>query len=311
MQVSPNELKVKTLSEKDNTGVFSFEPLPMGFGNTLGNTLRRVLLTSLKGAAVTQVKIAGVDHQFSTLQGVKEDIVELTLNLKKIRVKSHSEDPVVLMLNKKGPGEITAGDIETSAEVEILNKDLHIATFSDKSATLKAELVVETGIGYSPMEERQSSKIGVIILDAIYSPVLRAFYTVESTRFGKLTNLDKLTLTVETDGSIAPSAAVMETANLLSDFFRKVAEWTVAETEVLPEAAATTSTGAAMPSDNIMIEELPLPTRTVNALKKQGIDTLGQLAKKSNEELADIKNLGEKSVNEIKKLLKKEGYRAE
>ena len=311
MQISPNDLKVKTVSEKGNTGIFTFEPLPSGFGNTLGNTLRRVVLTSLKGAAVTQAKIAGADHQFSTLPGIKEDVVELTLNLKKVRVRSHSEDPVVVTISKKGPGAVTAGDIETTSDVEILNKDLHIATFSDKSATFKAELVVETGIGYSPMEERQSAKIGVIVLDAIYSPVLRAFYSVEPTRFGKLTNLDKLTLTVETDGSISASDAVMQSANVLSDFFKKVAGWSTPDEVLVETATAVQGHVTGSPADAISIEELPLPTRTVNALKKQGIDTLGQLARKTNEELADIKNLGEKSVNEIKKLLKKEGYRAE
>lgn len=306
MQIKPEELQIRTVSEKGNMGVYEFEPLAKGFGNTLGNTLRRVLLTSLKGAAITQIKIAGVDHQFSTISGVKEDVVELSLNFKKVRVKSYSNDPIVVSIDKKGPGEIKAGDITGTSEVEILNPDLHIATLADKNAIFKAELVVEMGVGYSPMEERQTSKIGVIILDALFSPVVKASYSVTPTRSGKVIDLDKLILTVETDESISPKQAVIDCAKLLKQFFEEISNWTN-KAEVAVEGAIKTE--KPLVTENISVDELPLPTRTINALKKQGIETLSQLADKSNEELADIKNLGEKSVSEIKKLLKKEGFR--
>lgn len=307
MLLSSNELKINTLSETNRKGVFTFEPLPKGFGHTLGNSLKRVILTAMEGSAITQVKFANIDHQFSTIPGVKEDVVEITMNLKKIRVKSHSENPVYMALEKKGPGVVTAGDIETTSDVEILNKDQIIATLADKNAVIKAELTVEKGTGYSPMEDRQSSKIGVIVLDALFSPVVNAIYSIEPTRFGKSVDLDKIVLTVETDGSIKPSETVKLSATLLQEFFAKINEWSTG-VDTSEEGSEDVKVEKAVSTEKIAIEELPLPTRTINALKKQGIDTLDQLANKSDEELADIKNLGEKSVEEIKKLLKKEGY---
>jgi DNA-directed RNA polymerase subunit alpha len=273
------------------------------------------LLTSLEGSAITQVKIAGADHQFTTVPGVKEDVVEITLNLKKVRFINHAKEPIAASISKKGPGAVTAGDIEVSSEVEVVNKDLVLATLNDKSTTFKAELVVETGIGYSPMEERQTSKIGVIVLDAIYSPIMNAHYEIEQTRFGKITNLDKVTLTVETDGSITPKEAVLQAAIINREFYTKLADWDYdasAKAEEEAEAAEGTEgirTAKSKGHEATAVEELPLPTRTINALKKQGIESLDDLGGKTDDELADIKNLGEKSLEEIKKLLKKEGYR--
>ena len=306
MLLNPSELKITTISEDKNKGVFSLEPLPTNFGHTIGNSLKRILLTSLKGAVITQVKISGADHQFSTIPGVKEDIVESTLNLKRIRFKVYGDNPIVLNINKKGPGEVTAADIELNSEVEVLNKDQHIATLADKNTNLKMELIIESGTGYSPMEERQSSKIGVIVLDAEFSPVKSVSYTVEPARFGKDINLDNLILSVETDGSIKPSEAVKKSADLLKEFAIKIYEWVMPVQEQEAENSSMGNEKRVM-TEKISVDELPLPTRTINALKKQGIETLDQLAEKSDEELADIKNLGEKSVEEIKKLLKKEG----
>ena len=306
MLLNPSELKITIISEDKNKGVFSIEPLPTNFGHTIGNSLKRILLTSLKGAVITQVKVSGADHQFSTIPGVKEDIVEVTLNLKRIRFKVYGENPVVLNINKKGPGEVTAADIELNSEVEVLNKNQHIATLADKNTNLKMELIIESGTGYSPMEERQSSKIGVIVLDADFSPVKSVSYTVEPARFGKDINLDNLILSVETDGSIKPSEAVKKSADLLKEFAIKIYEWVMPVQEQEVENSSTVNEKRVM-TEKISVDELPLPTRTINALKKQGIETLDQLAEKSDEELADIKNLGEKSVEEIKKLLKKEG----
>jgi len=306
MLLNPSELKITTISEDKNKGVFSFEPLPTNFGHTIGNSLKRILLTSLKGSVITQVKVTGADHQFSTIQGVKEDIVEVTLNLKRVRFKMYGDNPVVLNINKKGPGEVTAADIELTSDVEVMNKDQHIATLADKNTNLKMELIVESGTGYSPMEERQSSKIGVVVLDADFSPVISVSYSVEPARFGKNINLDNLVLAVETDGSVKPSDAVKKAAELLKDFVAKMQEWLTPSQEQAGESVNTGVEKKIM-TEKISVEELPLPTRTINALKKQGIETLDQLAEKNDEELADIKNLGEKSVEEIKKLLKKEG----
>ncbi len=307
MEIKPSDLKIKTISETKTEGVFEFDPLPKGFGHTLGNTLRRVLLTSLPGAAVTQIKIEGANHQFATLEGVKEDIVEIILNLKKIRIKKHSNNPEVATINVEGPGVVTADAIETTSDLEIINKDLHIATLANKKTKLNIELIVENGVGYSPMEDRQSSKVGVIVIDALFSPVIKAVMEIEDTRSGEKTDLDKLILTVETDGSMKPSTAVYKSSAILSDFFGILSRWEQAVDEKPEMVDAITSESHHM--DEVLVDELPLQTRTVNALKKAGIDTLAQLSKKTAEDLADIKNLGEKSITEINKLLKKEGLR--
>ena len=308
MLLDTKDIRIKRESSEGNVAVFTFEPLPKGFGHTLGNTLRRILLTSLKGGAITQMKVAGVVHQFSTVEGIKEDLVEIGLNLKQVRVKVHSENPVVGRINATGPGKITAGDIEVSSDVEVINKDLHIATLADKKSKLDIELVFESGVGYLPVEERETSKVGVILLDALFSPIISANYEVEETRKGGVIGLDKLTLTLETDGSIDPSEAVAQAATILKDFFKRFALAEDPEEEVVVTPAGTVP-AARTDTGSIAIEELPLPTRTINALKKARIETLAELAGKSEEELADIKNLGEKSVGEIHKLLQREGLR--
>lgn len=303
MLVTSKDLKIKTISESKTEGVFEFDPLPKGFGHTLGNTLRRVLLTSLDGAAITQIKVDGVSHQFSTIEGVKEDMVEIILNLKKIRIKKHSDNPEVATLKVTGPGKITAKDIEAPADIEIINKDQHIATLAGKKTTLSMELIVETGVGYSPSEERMTSKVGVIVIDSLFSPVVKAHIKIEETRAGERTDLDKLILTVETDGSIKPSTAVYKSAGILAEFFDVLAKW-----EQLPEEVEEEdSTLDVTQFEEILVDELPLQTRTINALKKANVETLAELSQKTEEELSDIKNLGEKSISEIKKLLEKEG----
>ncbi len=304
MLLKPNEVKITKVSEKDGIGVFTFTPLPAGFGHTLGNSLRRVLLTSLEGAAIMQVKFPGVAHQFTTIPGVREDVVELSLNLKQVVVKSHSANVIFGKISKKGPGVVTAGDIEFSSEVEVINKDLHIAEVSGKTAKFDAEVAVGPGVGYSPAEDRNTSEVGVILLDALYSPVLNVSYAVESTRKGDVTGLDKLTLTIKTNGAVTPADALEEGATLIRNFFSKFAR---GEDPIEAEIAVPGSGEGDSSSEDVYLEDLPLPTRTINALKKQGITTLGQLGALSGEELADIKNLGDKSIKEIEKLLKKEG----
>ena len=213
-----------------------------------------------------------------------------------------------VILKKKGAGEVTAGDIETTSDSEIMNKDLHIATLANSKTELNIEMVVESGTGYSPMEERQTTKIGVIILDALFSPITNVIYEAVPTRFGKRADLDKLTLTIETDGSILPKEALNQAAQILKEYYETVVKGGAEETKKAEEEEEKATAGI-KETENIAIEELPLQTRTINALKKHGVDTLQQLSEKSDEELADIKNLGEKSLSEIKKLLEKEGLR--
>ena len=304
MLITSKDLKIKTISENKTEGVFEFDPMPKGFGYTLGNTLRRVLLTSLDGAAITQIKVTGANHQFTTIEGVKEDLVEIILNLKKVRVRKHGDNPEVATIKVTGPGKVTAKDIDAPSDIEIMNKDLHIATLSDKKTTLEIELIIENGSGYSPMEERQTSKVGVIVIDALFSPVVQANIQIEETRAGGQTDLDKLILSVETDGTIEPDNAVYASCKTLAEFFRVLAKWEITDEE---EAELDAVAPVKVQVDDVAVDELPLQTRTINALKKAGVETLAQLAEKSQEDLADVKNLGEKSITEIVKLLEKEG----
>ena len=313
MHLEKLDITINKLSENDNVGVFSFKPLPKGFGYTLGNCLRRVLLTSLQGGAITQLKLNGIAHEFSTIPGVKEDVIELTLNLKQIKARMNTENPVVLRLHKKGAGVVTAADIEKSSDLEIVNPEAHIATLADTKTEFDLEVVFEKGVGFMPVEERETSKVGVILLDTLFTPVISASYEVEQTRLGRSVDYDSLVLTVVTDGSIGPEEAVVKSSRILRDFFTRFSQG--ADEEVVVEessldAEENASNAASADVEDVSVEELPLPTRTINALRKHGIKTLQELVNKSAEELADIKNLGEKSVEEIEKLLKKEGLTA-
>lgn len=303
--LTATDLKIVKVLEEGSSGVFTFEPLPLGFGNTLGNTLRRVLYTSLEGAALTQAKITGVVHQFSTIPGVKEDVVEVSLNLKQVRVKLHTKNPVIGSISKKGPGVVTAGDIDFPSDAEVVNKDLVLATLSDSKARFEAEVVVEPGVGYSPVEERETSKVGVILLDCVFSPVVKVSYSVEPARFGKRVDLDKLTLKVETDGTLSPWEAVSKSADLLTEFFGFVAKGGIEVEDSTGEVVG----GSKVDKKSLNVEDLPVSNRAINALKKFGLKTLKDIADMTDSQIADIKNLGEKSVTEIMELLKKEGFR--
>ncbi|HAZ29291.1 TPA: DNA-directed RNA polymerase subunit alpha [candidate division WWE3 bacterium] len=303
--LSVQDLNITKVFEDGAKGVFSFDPLPGGFGHTLGNTLRRVLYTSLEGAGLTQVKIDGAVHQFGTVEGVKEDVVELCLNLKQVRIKKHTKTPVIGSISKKGPGIVTAGDIDFPSDAEVVNKALVIATLADKNAKFEAEVVAETGVGFSPVEERETSKIGTILLDTVYSPVSNVNYSVEPARFGKKVDLDKLTLTVETDGTVTPWEAVSSSAKILTTFFEAIANGGKVE----PEKAADTEKTATIDDKNVPIDDLSLSNRAINALKKHGLVNLNDLAKMTDAQIADIKNLGEKTLEEVMLFLKKEGHR--
>lgn len=312
MFISADNLKIVKTKQENNLGVFTIEPLPQTFGATIGNALRRVLMTSIRGAAVTQMKVTGANHQFTTIAGIKEDIVEISLNVKQLRFKIYGENPVVVTLEKKGKGVVTAADLTLTSDVEIMNKNQHIATIADDKTTLKIELIVEPGTGYSPSEEREKKnlKLGVITLDALYSPTINVTYDVKSTRFGERVDLDKIILEVETDGSITPEKAVKEAAKILKNYYSVIESGEAKIEEVKTEEVKQTSNKKGKSTiENISIEELPLQTRTINALKKHGIETLKELASKTDEELADVKNLGEKSLAEIKELLEKENLK--
>jgi DNA-directed RNA polymerase subunit alpha len=301
--IQPN-FKIKKVKLTANFGQFVFEPLPQGYGHTLGNALRRVLLTSLPGTAITEAKISGVKHKFSTLPGMKEDVIELLLNLKEVRIKYEGEKPVKLHLEKTGPGEVKAGDIETPAGVEIVNKDLVLANLADNKSRLKIEMVAERGYGYFPSEERKSDKLGLLILDAIFSPVTRVNYKVEATRVGRQTDLDKLVLEINTDGTIDPEKALKYAAKVLISFFNQI---------INPKQSSEeekTETHQFSPEVlKLTLEELELPTRIVNALQKGGYHTVGKLVKAKRDDLISIKNLGEKSLKVILETLAKKGIK--
>ncbi len=292
--------KIEYAELSDTYGKFIVEPLERGFGVTLGNALRRVLLSSIPGAAVTSVKIENVLHEFSTVPGVVEDVTQLILNLKELSFKLHSDKPKLLRLDVKGKKDVTAGDLQPDAEVEILNPDLHIATLDGKTAHLAMELVVERGKGYVPAERHRKSEhvIGVIPVDSVFSPIQRVNYSVEDTRVGHATDFDRLVLEVWTDGSIRPEEALQESARLLIDYFRLFVGTAVgAEVAVGPQAEETSKL-ASMP-----IEELDLSVRPYNCLKRAGINTLGDLLQRTEDEVVNVKNFGRKSLDEVKEKL--------
>jgi len=217
-------VKIKKVSETEKEGVFEIEGLYTGYGLTLGNALRRVLLSSLPGAAITQIKIKGVEHEFSTIPGVLEDVVEIMLNLKKIRFRFYATEPQVLTLKAKGEKEVTARDIKTNAQVEVVNPDAHIATLTDKNAELDMELTVEKGLGYVPVEARKTEKLPIktIALDAIFTPIVKVNFNIENMRVGERTDYNRLRLIIETDGSISPSSALHKACNILKDHLEKI-----------------------------------------------------------------------------------------
>ena len=275
---------------------FVIEPLEPGFGYTLGNSLRRTLLSSIPGAAVTSIKIDGVLHEFTTINGVKEDVSEIILNIKGLVLSSDSDEPVVMYLSKEGPGEVTAGDIQPPAGVEIHNSDLHIASLNE-SAKLDMELVVERGRGYVPAAAT-SGEIGRIPVDQIYSPVLKVSYKVEATRVEQRTDFDKLIIDVETKNSISARDALASAGGTLVELFGLARELNTAAEgiEIGPSPQETEYIAAySMP-----IEDLNFSVRSYNCLKRQEIHTVGELAECTESDLLDIRNFGQKSINEVK-----------
>jgi len=296
---------IKSEQETATFGKFIIEPLEEGFGQTLGNSLRRVLLSSLPGAAITQIKINGVKHKFSTLEGMSQDIIDLILNLKGVRFQYEGEKPVKVELEKTGPGPVKAGDMKLPANIQVANKDHVLTDLADKKSKLKLEMVIEKGFGYIPADNKKNEKLGVIAIDAIFSPVLRVNYTVESTRVGQRTDLDKLILEITTDGTIKPKEALKASAKLLIGFFNQIVQpkKVASEKKETPEVYEE--------STRLTLEELDLPTRIVNALRKTGYGTVSDLLTVSPDNLAKIKNLGEKSIKTVQAALAKKDVKWE
>lgn len=287
---------VKIIEEKANYGVFSIEPLENGFGHTLGNSLRRVLLSSFRGAAITDVKVGGVTHKFSTLAGLSEDMIDLILNLKSVKVAYAGDEPVTAKLSVKGPKTVKASDIIVPANVKIVSGDVVIANLS-KDVKLDLELTISTGYGYSPADERPSSTIGTMSIDAIYSPVERVAYKVEATRVGRRTDYDKVVMEIYTDGSTLPSLVLKEAARILVASFQQIVD---------PKAAIDESVAPSSAS-SVMTDDLGLPTRVGNALKTAGYKTAAELAGATDKDLKTVKNLGGKSLGLIDEALAAKG----
>jgi DNA-directed RNA polymerase subunit alpha len=312
--------RITSESAEQNRGTFTIEPLDRGFGYTFGNSLRRVLLSSLSGAAVTSVRIEGVAHEFSTIHGVKEDVTDIVLNLKGVVCRMHSDaSEVEAPLVVSGPGEITAKDIDLPAGVEILNPNIHIATL-EKKTKLELYMTIGRGRGYRPAEENKSpdQPIGVIPIDSIFSPVRRVAYAVEQARVGQKTDFDKLTLDIETDGSIDPQAALREAAELLisqlaiftdADRIQELRATPGGQLDGHGLAIAGGGAPAALQGEEytILIEELELGVRSYNCLKRAGIQTVGDLISKSEAELNAIPNFGKKSIDEVIETLHSRG----
>lgn len=296
--------KVKQETIAENHSKFIIEPLEPGYGNTLGNALRRVLLTSIPGAAVTSIKITGVKHKFSTILGVKENVVDLLLNIKGLsfRLLDDSSKGKVLM-SVKGPKKIVGSDFDLPENIEIVNKDHYVASINDKKAKLEMELTIEQGLGYSSAEERRATQIGLIPTDAVFTPVKRVSYEVSATRVGRQTDLDKLILSIWTNGIVSPKDALEEASKILTSYFLQVYE---------PKSTLSSENISALPSiaDNISkltIDELDLPTRIYNSLRNGGIETLGQLLSTTKKDLLSMRNMGNKSIISIEGKLKERG----
>jgi DNA-directed RNA polymerase subunit alpha len=300
----PKKLQYDPKKVTDTYGKFTAEPLERGFGTTLGNSLRRVLLSSLEGSAITAVKIAGVHHEFSSIAGVVEDTTDLILNLKDVRLKLHTDKPKILNLKVKGPGDVTAKDFEADAEVEILNPDLHLATI-DKNGKLEVEVRARRGRGYVPSDKNKEpgQPIGLIPVDAIFSPIRKVNFKVENARVGQETDYDKLVLEVWTDGSLRPDDAVAHAAKLLKDHLSIFIHLPEEEDEI-PLADEEMKKSPDF-NENLLrsVNELELSVRAANCLKNAGIETIAEMVQKTESEMLKTKNFGRKSLNEIKDIL--------
>ena len=303
--------KPRIVSEEGFSGAYEIDGLYPGYGHTLGNSQRRIILSSLSGVAITSIKIKGVDHEFSAIPGVKEDVIAIILNLKKVRIKMLSDEPQTIELNIKGIKEVTAGDITVPGQVEILNPELYIASLGSKTAELSIEMKIEKGLGYVPKEilEKERTEIGHIALDAIFSPIRRVNYEVENMRVGDRTDFNKLKIFVETDGTITPKEALEESILIMIGQLKAIVGFK--EPEIVIKETKEEATDDSKESDaeflKTRIETLDLSARTINALSNGNIRTVGGLARKKEEDILDLEGLGSKGLSEIKKVLGEHG----
>lgn len=307
-KIEKPEIETVELKSNGTYGKFVLEPLERGYGTTLGNSLRRVLLSSLPGVAVISVKIDGIHHELSTIPGVKEDVTEIILNLKGLTAKMYGEGPKTIYIEAEGECEVTAGDIKTDSEVDILVPDMHIATLG-AGAKLYMEITIDRGRGYVSAEKNKQyiqSSIGTIAVDSIYTPVLKVNYTVENTRVGQITDYDKLTMEVWTDGTISAKEALSQAANLLKDHLTLFIDLS---DEPLPETLMVEKDDKGKEKIlEMTIEELDLSVRSFNCLKRAGINTVNDLIEKSEEEMMKVRNLGKKSFDEVREKLSSLGF---
>lgn len=309
MEIERPKIDTASLSADGRYGKFVVEPLERGFGTTLGNSLRRVLLSSLPGVAVTSIKIDGVVHEFSTIEGVKEDVTEIVLNVKGITAKLYSDTPKTVRIEASGEGEVTAGSIQQDAEIEVLNPDWHIATLAD-GAKLIMELVFDKGRGYVPAERNkqaaEQASLNALPVDSIYTPVLKVNYTVENTRVGQITDYDKLTLEVWTDGTISAKEAVSLAARIMTEHLNLFV--TLSQEAMDAEIMVEKDDKGKEKALEMTIEELDLPVRSFNCLKRAGINTVEDLINKSEDEMMKVRNLGRKSLEEVMAKLDSLGF---
>jgi DNA-directed RNA polymerase subunit alpha len=307
--------KLSIVSEVEMRGVYEIDGLYPGYGHTLGNSLRRIILSSLTGAAITSIKIDGVDHEFSVMDGVKEDVITILLHLKQVRFRLNTDEPQTVKLHVKGPKQITASDIEVTGQVEVLNKDLYIAEVTGKNA-MNIEMTIEKGLGFVPKEMHQKIKneVGVISLDAIFTPIRRVSYEVENMRVGDKTNHNRLRMTIETDGTLTPREALERSITIMVEQLQAIVGFTISHKAISKEAKeddtkedkADVEKGESSEFTDILktrIDTLDLSTRTLNALTGANIRTIGGIARKKKEDLLEIEGIGDKGIQEIKKVL--------
>ncbi|MFA5827892.1 MAG: DNA-directed RNA polymerase subunit alpha [Candidatus Shapirobacteria bacterium] len=301
--IDTSKFNIKTVKTSKTYGKYELGPLVGGFGHTIGNALRRVLLITVPGAAITRIRIDDASHLFATLPGVKEDLVEVSLNLKKVKFSYKKEEPIKLILDKKGPGVVTAADISDNELCQVANPEQIIAHLADSKSTLRIEMTIENGIGYTMAKEQKTDVVGEIILDATFTPVLKSNYTVEPTRLGKKSNYDKLIMEIWTDGSIDPLQALKFAAKDIINSLNQIVDPKEFDEEVITLSSTPMNQGV-----DISVEEIELPLRVTNALKKAGFATIDVLLKAGRAEVSKSKNVGEKSLKIIDAWLRDKGF---
>jgi len=308
--------KPRVVSEENNYGIFEIDGLFPGYGHTLGNSLRRIILSSLPGAAITQVKIDGAEHEFATLAGVKEDVITILLNLRKVRLHLHGDEPMTISLKKTGIGPVTAADIDVPSQVEILNGDQHIAEITNKSTKLNIEITVEKGLGYIPREVHQKDKveIGTIALDAVFTPIRRANYEVENMRVGDRTDYNRLRITIETDGTYTASEALEKSIETMIHQLKSIIGFQESHSEDKAPVAPVAAVESAEVDQEVLktrIETLSLTSRTLQALEDASIRTIGGLVRKKKDDILALDGIGPKGLEEIETLLNKMNLKLE